>query len=320
MKATMTTKQENTEPRESLNVLTENIKAMLKDRDPSVIDGIPSELHPLPPFISKKYWTELGDAVKVAEKPHCDSVPGEKWISLRCDGSGFSKLTRCLRKNGIFQSKGFSKEFADIMVKCCRVLMTKFNAKAGYTQSDEMTVLIAPGSVVRGEQQPHMYSGRVQKLASLASSIITAHFNHELTRLCLDKGMNVSILDNLLASFDCRVGMYDTQDEAASLILWRSYDCGVNGVADAVLHCKGQIEGAGPAFKLPKHEKLQWLRKHNLLPLEAHQRDGTYLVRKRLATNAVNQKTGEEVLCLRSRIIPIEGNVLLMCKHDKMFP
>ena len=38
----------------------------------------------------------------------------------------------------------------------------------GYTQSDEMTLVISAASVVRGEQQCHSHSGRVVKLCCLS--------------------------------------------------------------------------------------------------------------------------------------------------------
>lgn len=40
----------------------------------------------------------------------------------------------------------------------------------GYTQSDEMTMVISSASVVRGEQQCHSHDGRVVKLCSLTIS------------------------------------------------------------------------------------------------------------------------------------------------------
>ena len=100
-----------------------------------------------------------------------------------------------------------------------------------------MTLLIAPASVVRGEQQPHSYNGRVQKICTLAAAHVTATFNFHIHNLCEEKEM--AFEERLLARFDCRMGVYESKEEAMSLILWRAYDCGVNGVSDAVYHQKG---------------------------------------------------------------------------------
>ena len=39
--------------------------------------------------------------------------------------------------------------------------------------------------------------------------------------------------------FDCRIAAWDSWEEAKALLLWRAYDCTVNGVSDAVHQAKG---------------------------------------------------------------------------------
>ena len=41
-------------------------------------------------------------------------------------------------------------------------------------------------------------------------------------------------LAEIAPHFDCRVGSYASWEEARALLLWRAYDCSVNGVSDAV--------------------------------------------------------------------------------------
>ena len=121
-------------------------------------------------------------------------------------------------------------------------------------------------------------------------------------------------------AFDCRLGVYNSQKSAVSLLLWRAYDSGVNGVQDAVFHCKGKIDGAMQAMKLPVDEKLQWLAQHGKLPLQSHQKDGTYLVRRKVRVESLNPITNETVVCIRSRILPVPGNLLTLCKEGALFP
>mmetsp|Transcript_7822 Transcript_7822/g.16252 ORF Transcript_7822/g.16252 Transcript_7822/m.16252 type:complete len:394 (-) Transcript_7822:1669-2850(-) len=331
----------NSEEEGSLLRLANYTITNLKQRKPLHVQGVsPEHDHPLPPFLPKQHWTQVGNALKRAEQLTVDAVPGECWVSLRCDGTGFGNMTKKWKRSGLLQStssasvaasdgnnnknkKGYSQDFTNIMVACCRELMNKFNGKVGYTQSDELTVLIPPAPLGRkGEQrQPHLYGGRVQKLASLAASIATACFNNELRKLGLERNISVDIMGDLLtAYFDCRVGMYPTQPEAMTLILWRAYDCGVNGVSDAVHSCSGQIKGARAMTACALGDKLKWLKRHYQLPIAVHQREGTYLIRRRVKLEAVNQKTGEPVTCLRSRVEPIEGNVLTLCAKDEWLP
>ena len=108
------------------------------------MDKVDEKMYQMAPFVSKTLWTHLGDAIsKGAERIPGYNVSGEKWISLRLDGSGFSKLLKVLRNKGIF-NKGYSPYFANIMKTCVVALMNKVNGKYGYTQSDEMTILIKP--------------------------------------------------------------------------------------------------------------------------------------------------------------------------------
>lgn len=205
------------------------------------------------------------------------------------------------------------------MQSCCLDLMTKFNGACGYTQSDELTVLVAPASIVRGEQQPHTCNGRVQKLCSLAAAIVTARFQYDLVAVCHKKGIDpVSILQSLPA-FDCRVGQYVTQPAAISLIFWRGYDCSINAVSDGVLR-SGLAGGCKQMITRPTGEKLVWLHSHNLLPLQRHQREGTFMVKVKRVQMGKNQKTGDAVSYLRSRIVQVNGNVLRLFKEDKLFP
>lgn len=302
----------------TLKATAEAIAALLKERQPRWIESVPADLHPLPPFLSRNEWGQLGDLLRLAEQPSLVQIPGEKWISLRCDGTGFSKLTKRLQREGIFQ-QGYSPEFAALMKACCRALMNHFpTAACGYTQSDEITILIPPASVVRGEQQAHMYSGRIQKLCSLAAATVTSTFVSELLRLCIAKNHNKeSVLPRCTPTFDCRVGVYDTQMEALSLVLWRSCDCGINATSDAVY--KSGIAGAKAITAQTTDTKLVWLMEHNLLPLPPHQREGTLLVKRMRLCKGWNPKTGESVTYLRSRVEQLEGCVLQMFKNDCLF-
>jgi len=300
----------------SLHDMAAKLTEFLNTRQPRWVEGVRQDLHPLPPSIPKDVWDALGDALKFAERPTMTNVPGEKFYSLRCDGTGFSKLMRIFRREGVF-AQGYSDEFADIMKQTCTLLMERFSGICGYTQSDEMTVIVAPASVVRGEQQPHIYSGRIAKLTSLAAATATAHFNFCVQKLC--QKHEIEYTPNLLATFDCRVGVYETKEEAVSLVLWRAHDCGINGVSDAVFHSKGAVPGAGKIVGMNTSEKLKWLDAQSLLPLCPHQREGSFFVKRKVRIEAVNSRTGEAVQCLRARIEHVPGNVLQLCKDGALF-
>jgi tRNA(His) 5'-end guanylyltransferase len=301
----------------SLEHMSENILSLLKRYSPVVIPGMDPSLHYLAPHIPKTTWTALGDLVATRERSTTGSVPGECWISLRLDGSNFSKTVRVLRRNGILEPEGFSEVFASCMQKALRALMEHFNGRVGYTQSDEMVVFIPPASVVRGEQQVHCRSGRVTKLTTLAASFVTAHFIMQLGRHCESKGVGLEDLAHILPHFDCRLGSYTSWEEARGLLLWRVYDCSVNGVSDAVYHMKDsgkEIQGLG------KREKIEWLWAQNRLPLPRHQAYGTVLVRVKRVIEGHNPKLNSTVQTLRSVIEQVDGPVLELMRTETMVP
>ena len=121
----------------SLKAIAASISLDLKRAEPRRFDGD----YVMPPFIPKPQWTELGDALSQAEKYSGNNIPGNKYITLRLDGSGFSKMLPKLRRAKAF-SPGYSEDFGRIMRECCISLMEQFNCLCGYTQSDEITVII----------------------------------------------------------------------------------------------------------------------------------------------------------------------------------
>lgn len=277
--------------------------------------GVDDSVYPAAPFLPKTTWTQIGNLVSSTEK-ECSGarVPGDRWISLRLDGSGFSTLTRKFRRLGIF-GHGFCPRFATIMQECARVLMTKFNACYGYTQSDEMTLIIPPASIVRGEQQCHARSGRVVKTCTLAASLVTAMFNRRVNELLAESKEHLN--DSNLPYFDCRLAHYGSREEAMTLILWRAYDCGVNGVSDAVHH----LPGADKSVKSKGgREKLQYLHAQGKLPLPLHQSCGTYFVRVKRIVEGFNPITKQTVKSIRNTIEIVPGNILSLAKNDLLYP
>merc|ERR1712187_482513 len=178
-------------------------------------------------------------------------------------------------------------------------------------------VFIAPTNVLRGEQQPHQRSGRVTKLTSLAASFVTAHFIMQLAKQCQQNGVGLEDLSYILPHFDCRVGSYSSWEEAQALLMWRAYDCSVNGVSDAVY----QTPGSGQKIQsLGRQEKVAWLWEQGLLPLPRHQAYGTVLVRVKRITQGLNPKLGKAVSTLRGKIEKVDGPVLELVRTDTLFP
>lgn len=279
-----------------------------------------SVLHEFPVHVPKHVWKELGEAIQVRENLPLVSIPADHWISLRCDGNNFGKLKTKLYKHKILESEYWSRSFSIIMVACCHALMDFFDSKYGYTQSDEITVLLSPTTSKHGTQQPHKHGGRKQKLCSLAASVVSTTFNMELIKLCRQVDIENFDAHYATAIFDCRVGSYESRDEAASLLLWRAYDCGINGVSDAIYNTMGKknIRGAQEMVTKTTLEKLTWLAQHEMLPLPRPQQSGVYLVKYKKIVETRNKTT--PVKCVRCTRHVVTGNLINLWKQGRLFP
>merc|ERR1711933_301880 len=178
-------------------------------------------------------------------------------------------------------------------------------------------VFIKPTNIIRGERQVHFHGGRVQKITTLAAGLVTSKFLVMLAKLSNDGGGRLDCLEQVLPHFDCRMGQYASWEEARALLMWRAYDCSVNGVSDAVYHTKGSgkhVQSSGT------REKLEWLMKASKLPLPRHQAYGTVLVRSKRLVKGFNPKTNETVTTLRGVVERMDGPVLELLRNDALFP
>eukprot|EP00656_Telonema_subtile_P030698 TRINITY_DN33681_c0_g1_i1.p1 TRINITY_DN33681_c0_g1~~TRINITY_DN33681_c0_g1_i1.p1 ORF type:complete len:324 (+),score=122.48 TRINITY_DN33681_c0_g1_i1:156-1127(+) len=296
----------------SLQELCEEVVNQLRVSHPQTVEGLSAaELAPLytmPPFVPKTVWTQLGDLIKQRERLESHTVGGECWVTLRLDGSGFSKLIGQLRTLGVFEA-GFSPVFAAIMLECVQALMDKFNGVLGYTQSDELTVLIPPAPVVRNQQQQHSNNGRVLKWCTNAASFVTALFNHRLAAHC--KAKEVELPAKLLPTFDCRMGCFQNEQQATGLLLWRAYDSGVNGISDAVHQCKAEHKDAHNVIKKSSRDKLKWLHQKGLLPLNPLQANGALFAKVKRLKVGCDPRTNTKKYALRPTLEQVPGLSLI---------
>lgn len=262
----------------------------------SAVTPYDSVQHVLSPPIARSHWNALGDYVSRAEKTGTQAVVGgDKWFTLRLDGKTFSGTIRRLVHIGVLE-KGFSSVFADIMCMTTQTLGAKFqNVVYAFTQSDEITLIMKPASVIDGVQMPHMFSGRRDKLVTYGAALATQCFWRGIVKhLATKDACTVDAIDRLPdMTFDCRLGTFESLSDAFSLILWRAYDCGVNGVTSAAYH--SDIPEVRKTVKQNTLQKVEALAQHGLLPLPHHQAYGAFYA---LApTTKTVEFTRDGVLC-----------------------
>ncbi|MEW5852783.1 MAG: tRNA(His) guanylyltransferase Thg1 family protein [Myxococcota bacterium] len=159
---------------------------------------------------------ELGDRMKEYELAEAGRrLMARLPVCARIDGKRFSRFTEGL-------PRPYDERLSRLMVDTTRYLVTESAARAGYTQSDEISLLWYPD-----EPKGQVFlDGRIQKLTSILASMATAFFNAELPTRIPEKA-------GTLALFDCRVWAVPTKEEAANVFLWRELDATKNSLSMA---------------------------------------------------------------------------------------
>jgi tRNA(His) guanylyltransferase len=161
----------------------------------------------------------LGDRMKtyeMAEAGRC-LMPGLP-VMMRLDGKAFHTFVKGLERP-------FDKRLTDLMVATTKFLVEETNAVVGYTQSDEISLVLYTDN----QHSQLFFDGRIQKLASVVASMATAFFNRELPKCIPEKA-------DKFAYFDNRVWNVPSLSEAANTLIWRELDATKNAISMAAQH------------------------------------------------------------------------------------
>ena len=148
------------------------------------------------------------------------ALPGS-WIVIRVDGRGFSRFT------GERFAKPFDERFSTLMTTTAQALLTEFDARYVYTESDEISVLLDPSFA--------MFGRSVEKLVSLSAAVASATFTHAAGEP---------------ACFDSRLWLGNDTADVLDYFSWRQADaarCALNGWSTSTT-C---LRGSGAASACP---------------------------------------------------------------------
>jgi tRNA(His) 5'-end guanylyltransferase len=161
--------------------------------------------------------TTLGDRVKGYEQSTTmrKAFKGQPLI-VRLDGKNFHAFCKGLKRP-------FDERLSALMVEVTKYLVETFQARIGYTQSDEITLV--------WHYQPHEtaeypFAGRFQKMESLLAAYATAFFNTHLSFHLPEKAGAMPV-------FDARAFVVPNEREAYHTVLWRQQDCTKNAISMA---------------------------------------------------------------------------------------
>jgi tRNA(His) 5'-end guanylyltransferase len=161
--------------------------------------------------------TALGNRMKAYESREESRLMPRIPIVVRLDGRSFSKFCKGMKKP-------FDDNFREAMIEVTKQLVEETDAKIGYTQSDEISLILHTDNI----EGSTMFDGRVQKICSVFSGIASTKFLMEMLSRFPNKVSGVK-----LPHFDCRVFSVPSKVEAYNALLWREQDCTKNSITMA---------------------------------------------------------------------------------------
>ncbi|HMQ46983.1 MAG TPA: tRNA(His) guanylyltransferase Thg1 family protein [Saprospiraceae bacterium] len=133
-------------------------------------------------------------------------------VIIRLDGNNFHNWTKGLRRP-------FDEKLTALMIETTKFLVQETNAVAGYTQSDEITLIL-----YSADREKLIYNdGKKQKILSKLTGKCVSFFN--------EKRKELLPAHDKIANFDCRIYQTPTLHDACVQLLWRENDATKNSIS-----------------------------------------------------------------------------------------
>jgi tRNA(His) 5'-end guanylyltransferase len=211
---------------------------------------------------------------------HGLTIPPGMWVVLRADGRGFSRFTER------HYAKPFDERMRDHMTAAATAWVTEFAALYGCTHSDEISIVLPPGTGLFGRG--------LEKLVSVGAGICSATF---------------TAAAGLPAHFDARAWIGATAADVADYFAWRQADaarCALSTCCYWAMRHTGKtarqataaLAGTGTA----RQNELLYQHEINFNDLPAWQRRGTGLRWQEYTKPGRDPRTGTEVAAIRRRL------------------
>ncbi|WP_020407667.1 tRNA(His) guanylyltransferase Thg1 family protein [Hahella ganghwensis] len=228
-------------------------------------------------------FNELDKKLRVYETAHDHCVLPEIYIVARIDGRCFTKLTK---EKHQFESP-YDVNFRDMMVETVKHLMQcGFKVLYGYTQSDEISLLLDP--------RENTFERKERKINSILAGEASAKF---------------SLLLSDIGAFDSRICQLPNKKLVIDYFRWRNEDAHRNALN---AHCYWSLrkEGHSPDEAAIALQKKSVAEKNELLfqkginfnDLPNWQKRGVGVYWESYEKDALNPISGERVTATRNRL------------------
>lgn len=224
--------------------------------------------------------TDLEREMRARECYHELTVLAGAWPILRLDGRSFSRLTE------VGFDKPFDANFSQHMVKATEELVTQLHGIYGYTESDEISILLPATSA--------LFNRSVEKLVSISAGIASSVFSQAI---------------GMPAHFDSRLWVGASREDVIDYFSWRQADaarCGLNGWVYWTLRREGASAAQATArlLAMKTAAKNELLFEHNINynDVPAWQRRGIGITWESYGRPGWNPVTGQPVTARRRRL------------------
>ncbi|MFA5489946.1 MAG: tRNA(His) guanylyltransferase Thg1 family protein [Candidimonas sp.] len=163
---------------------------------------------------------DLGDRMKFYERFETD----RKFLPMlpiyaRMDGRSFSRFSRII---GL--KKPFDENMSSAMIETTKWLVEQTNAIIGYTQSDEISLIM----YAEDFKSDIFFAGRVFKITSMLAAMASVRFNQLASQIWSEDK-----IAKLFPTFDARVFQMPNKIEAVNALVWRENDAAKNSISMA---------------------------------------------------------------------------------------
>lgn len=155
----------------------------------------------------------LGDRLKMYE-PDERFIPGLP-VYVRLDGKAFHTFTHGLKRP---YDEGLSR----LMIAVTKFLVEETGARVGYTQSDEISLLLYAGEDPRSQM---IFNGRKEKILSVFASWASGKFTK------IQSQFLPGFKEDFVVAFDCKAHNLPSLIEATNAFIWREQDAVKNSIS-----------------------------------------------------------------------------------------
>lgn len=181
-------------------------------------------------------------------------------VLARVDGRAFSQFTKGL-------DRPYDQRMVDLMIEVTKFLVDETNARCGYTQSDEISLVW----LSENPDTEMFFGGKLSKMVSVVGSLATMAFNRMLPHRIPEHAHKMPVFDN-------RVWEVPVYYEAANYFIWREQDATRNSVSMAARAYYSHQELHGKSSS--EMQEMLFQKGVNWNDYPRHFKRGTYVRRK----------------------------------------